>query len=177
MASSTRKKSGIFYHIPMFSKMLYIAIACLFLAFVVPSCKKDDKDSKTTTGKTTTLALIPSPGSPLSGSIIIEENKDESFNIKLNFSNVTSDTIWADIHNGSFVDPFQRQAIELGAILNAGGNASKTILNIKKGTLPDKTVIAIPYDSIFTFKGFINISSSYVTHRVSTALAHVDLGQ
>jgi hypothetical protein len=178
MNSQIRKKSIFFYHLPVFSKISCTVIACLFLAFVVPSCKKELKDPNSkTTGRTTTLTLISAPGNPILGTATIEENKDSSFNIKLQFSNTPSDTIWADIHNGSFADPFKRQAIELGAIVGTGGNASKTILNIKKATLPDLTRITVPYDSILTFKGFINVSSMYTPHRVNNTLAHGTLGE
>ena len=155
----------------------FIAIACLFLAFVVPSCQKELKDtgSKTTSG-TTILTLMPSPESNISGTATIEKNKDESFNIKLELLNTTKDSMWIDIHNGSFADPFKRQAIDLGTIAGTGGIASKTILNIKKATLPDLTRITVPYDSILTFKGFINISSVGNPHNVSKTLAHVTLG-
>jgi len=171
-----RKKSFVFYHLQVLSKSLYTLIACLFLAFVVPSCKKEDKGSKPT-GTTTIRPLIPSPGSTLSGTATIEENEDKSFNIKLDLLNTTTDTIWLDVHNGSFADPFGKQAIDLGTVVGTGGSASKTISNLKRASLPDMTRIDVPYDSILTFNGFINISSVAKPHNTSTALAHVMLGQ
>jgi len=175
MGSKIHTRSFTSYYLPM--SKLYVVIACLFLAFVVPSCKKRDTEAPKTTGRTTTRPLVPSAGSPISGSVTIEENKDESFNIKLQFLNTTTDTIWLDIHNGAYADPYQRQAIDLGTIVGTGDTASKTILNIKKATLPDLTRITVPYDSILTFKGFINIASAAKPHNTSTTLAHVMLGQ
>jgi hypothetical protein len=177
MDSKIHKKPFFFYQLPLFSRVFYIGIACLSLAFIVSSCKKDDP-AATPTGRTTTKSLISSPGSTMGGSVTIAENKDQSYNIEIDLTNTPKDsTIYIDVHNGSFVDPFEKQANDFGTIVGTGGNVSKTILNVSKATLPDLTRVTVPYDSILTYKGFINIAFVSKPHNTSTTVAHVMLDQ
>ena len=155
------------------NKYLFPAAFCVFLSSsVLVSCKKDDAIVK----KTTVLELIPSEASSVSGKATIEENTDHSFNIVLNILGTPKDsTIYIDVHNGNFQDPFGKQAINLGSIKCAGGPASNTVRNLSHITLPDLTRASITYDSILTYKAFINLSYVQAPHVVGTSIAHIDL--
>ena len=165
----------------MKSKNISVKQSLRFLAFVTTfcifsSCQKENSDSPETKDRKTIMPLTPSAGNSIGGSATIEENKDHSFNVKIDLTNTMKDSvIYIDMHNGSFQDPFQRQAVDLGSIIGTGGSASNVTSNIKWVTLPDLSRVRFSYDSILNFKGFINISSSYSVHRVSTAIAHVTI--
>lgn len=126
--------------------------------------------------KTTVLDLIPAEGNSVSGKATIEENPDHSFNIVLNLLGTPKDsTIYIDVHNGDFQDPFGKQAINLGSIKGTGGPAYSTTRNLSHITLPDLTRAYISYDSLLTYKGFINLSYLQNPHQVATSIAHIDL--
>ena len=155
------------------NKFLFTAVICVLLSSsVLVSCKKDDAIVK----KTTVLELIPSEASSVSGKATIEENPDHSFNIVIDLLGTPKDsTIYIDVHSGIFQDPFGKRAINLGSLKCAGGPASNTTRNISHIYLPDLTRASITYDSILTYKGFINLSYVEHPHEVGTSIAHIDL--
>ena len=156
------------------NKYLFPAAFCVFLSSsVLVSCKKEDA---TIVKKTTVLEFIPTAENSVSGKATIEENPDHSFNIVLDLLGTPKDsTIYIDVHNGNFQDPFGKQAINLGSIKCAGGPASNTVRNLSHITLPDLTRASITYDSILTYKAFINLSYVQKPHEVGTSIAHIDL--
>lgn len=158
------------------SKITLSTIAALLLSLLLlDSCKKN-RSEDTTTGKTTVLALMPSGGNEISGSATIEENADHTFNIAISLSNTVKDsTVYLDVHNGNFEEPFGKHSIDLGSIKCTGGPVSNITNHISHLTLPDLTRAPISYDSILTYKAFINVSYFKTPHNVSTSIAHVDL--
>jgi hypothetical protein len=157
-------------------KIFLFVFAIAITAFVVlDSCKKN-KAGVSTTGKEKALTLVASPANQVEGTVTIQENEDKTFNIVINLTKTAKDSmVYVDVHNGSFQDPFGKQAIDLGSIRCDGGSGSNITRNISHITLQDLSRAAISYDSILTYKAFINLSFSHTTHNVSTAIAHVDL--
>lgn len=141
------------------SRRFIVAIA--FGCIALTSCKKDDDNAPaTTTGRTTTVNLLPTDGSNVSGTAVFEENVDHTFNIRINLQNSLKDSMMPiDIHNGSY-PALGRQAIDLGTIKGTGGAASGVTNNIGMITDVNGNRVTITYDSVIVYKGVINVSES-----------------
>ena len=145
-------------------------------ALLISSCQKELEDPGTGPGdRETVLTMTPSASNEIAGSVTIEENPDSSFNIVIDLTKTTTDTIYIDMHHGSFVDPFGKRALDLGYVVGTGGAVSHTKSNIHKIYLPDGTPVDITYDGIINYDAFINFCYSITPHNTNTAIAHVDL--
>lgn len=176
MSDNFAKTSVYLYFLPKNWKLLCGLMSFFVLALLFSSCKKEGEDPGTQPGgRETVLAITPSGSNEIAGSVKIEENPDSSFNIVINLTKTPMDTVYIDMHNRDFVDPFQKAAMDFGYIVGTGGPASITKSNISRISLPDESRTDITYDGILVYHAFINFSSSHTAHNTSTAIAHVDL--
>jgi hypothetical protein len=151
-------------------------MSLFIFTLLVSSCQKELEDPGSAPGdRESVLAITPEGSNEIAGSVKIEENPDSSFNIVITLTKTPMDTVYIDMHNGDFIDPFGKAAMDFGYIVGTGGPATVTKSNISRISLPDESRADITYDGILVYHAFINFSSSHTAHNTHTAIAHVDL--
>lgn len=175
MSVNFAKPSVTLSFLSKYGKALCLLTPIFILVLLISSCQKELEDPGSAPGDRQTVLTMTSASNEIAGSVTIEENPDSSFNIVINLTKTPMDTVYIDMHNGDFVDPFGKPAMDFGYVVGTGGAVSITKANISRISLPDQSRADITYDGILVYNAFINFSLSNTVHNTSTAIAHVTL--
>ncbi len=155
------------------AKLSVATILTLIITIAFSSCDKKDVAASTAVLRTKTIVLNATSGNTQSGSAVIAENADHSFNINITLQNTVKDTVMVmHIHNGSIASPGSI-AIPLTSIKGTGSSASGTTLNIKTAASANGTATAVTYDNIITYLGYFNVH--YSTVQIAKVVANANI--
>ena len=133
---------------------LLLAITGLTALITVSSCEKEKSNLRS---KNYALTAVTSGAT---GMVIISENADKSFNIKVNVNKTFKDTVHlVKLYSGSLTTP-GALALALGNITGTGNAVSSEARNIKQIKLADNSMKNVTYDSIVNYKAFIKVLHS-----------------
>lgn len=160
-------KGGMFRGLLLMMGIAWWSV-CLF------SCAKEKSFEKGSGADSTALRSKEYPlnevgGSGVSGTIVISENTDSSFNVVVSVVKSVQDTVHiVHLHNGS-VGSNGSVAITLQSITGTGGEAQSETSHINEIILADASAQNMTYDDIINFTGYVDVHYSAYSDSVLAA--------
>jgi hypothetical protein len=146
----------------MFRSLLLVMGLALFTGCLY-SCSKEksfENGGDPSSLRSKEYALNEVGGSGVSGSIVISENNDSSFNILVSVNNSVQDTVHlVHLHNGS-PGSGGNVALTLESITGTGGATQSETTNISEIELSDRSIEKMTYDDIIKFTGYVDVHYS-----------------
>jgi hypothetical protein len=153
----------------MRSKSTIMILSSLVLLYGLNSCKKEKTQLRQ---KEYALTAVGSLGA--SGSVVVSENADQSFSVRVSLTKTVKDTVHlVRMFSGSIAVPGAK-ALDLTNINGTGGAVTATTANIKQIRLPDNSLKNVTYDSVIKMKAFVRVFHS--SFRGDSLIARGNIG-
>src|SRR5690606_16946292 len=128
-------------------------LAVVFSAIMIVSCDKDDDNPRL---RSVEKDLEQVEESGFTGSIVLSENSDQSFNIKVTLDSTANEEVHlVELVNGSFDDPGE-VALNLKDITGTGDKVTVDNTLIKKIKIGEDSV-DVNYSSFLTKETFVRV--------------------